>query len=149
MTEVTVTDYETVEKQETKYKCDHCGVVVPADDTVTVGLYDSSRINSATRYETKHLCDDCTDVRKALQVREQRATVRDRWQWLGEKVSASIPWVMNTGFGLFTAATVWVAGQATTEGKGAIIISELFLSGVMVVCLLLCYTGVVIIASEP
>jgi len=89
MTKRTVTDFETVRVEEEQWECDHCEALVDEDDIHTAVyvsgdqlLHDESVVHSddATHVESKHLCEDCLQLREANQIRETKQYYRSWWR---------------------------------------------------------------------
>ncbi|UBF23434.1 hypothetical protein HATV-3_gp84 [Haloarcula tailed virus 3] len=146
MSKITVTDYETVEKEQTKYECDHCGVVVDEDDINTVGIFEgvanpTARL-SDNSVAVKHLCNGCNDVPKAMRIQAAKATVKDRWEAFAGAVSAGMKPVIITGSSLVGAGAVWFAGntQPADAASAGLIVQELITGVVIVLFILAAYT---------
>jgi len=108
MTKRTVTDFETVRVEEEQWECDHCEALVDEDeihtavylsgdqipDDASVVEHDRSYFNSdlvehdgsvvgyddVTHRESKHLCEDCLQLREANQIRETKQYYRSWWR---------------------------------------------------------------------
>ena len=89
MTKRTVTDFETVRVEEEQWECDHCEALVDEDDIHTAVyvsgdqlLHDESVVHSddATHVESKHLCEDCLQLREANKIRETKQYYRSWWR---------------------------------------------------------------------
>jgi len=144
MTEVTVTDYETTEVQKTKYQCDHCGVHCDECEANSVaiseGVAEFDSMEWVNCEEVRHLCEDCLNVREALQIREKRTTIQDRWQSFAEALNplTNVLWV--SGAFLCGVGTIWIVGGATVEGAAGIVVGEVVVSSLMAVFFVMGYT---------
>jgi len=77
MTTVTEKEFETVEREETKYKCEQCGAVVEEDSihTQLVGVGDRHLLKDEPHTEKQHVCEQCQPLHAKLeqQSRHERA----------------------------------------------------------------------------
>jgi hypothetical protein len=91
MTQITVTEYQTTETEVQKYECDHCGVVVEANEINTVGYVQGDPRETARfsdrSVERKHLCEGCIGLRKALEIRERKDYYRTWWNETRRKIA--------------------------------------------------------------
>ena len=91
MTKTTVVDYETVEVEKERFQCDYCDDIVDELDIVTVGYLpgdENSKIwlNNEDA-ESRHLCEDCIELREAHRIREKRNYYRHWWNGTREKIA--------------------------------------------------------------
>ena len=97
MSRETITEYETVERKETVYKCDKCKAIIDSDEAfpVIVGtdpqstwenVYDNAfTIRDENTHENReqfHLCSDCLDRDKYVSLQEYETTVEKRRKYL-------------------------------------------------------------------
>jgi len=140
MTEVIVTDYETMEMQKTKYQCDHCGVRCDEGESNTANIYEGPSVAANGIDAKRHLCEDCLNVREALQIREERATIQDRWESFAETLNplTSVLWVAGAFF--CGVGTIWFAGGARLESQLGIVVQEVVFSSIIFASVVIGYT---------
>lgn len=117
MTRVTEIEYETTEKEVQKYKCDNCKSVVGEDGINTAVLFprDAERkqnwnYGEIVENESKHLCEECIGLRRALRVREKEEYLKARWEGLREKGVSGINILLPIFTAAFTGLTLIIGG---------------------------------------
>lgn len=94
MTKTVEKDYETVEKEVTKYKCDAegCENIVEEDEVNTAffvkGDEHKTRPYPEDIFERRHVCEDCSGLRDALQIREDKKSKTEYFRewWSDTKI---------------------------------------------------------------
>jgi hypothetical protein len=94
MTKTVEKDYETVEKEVTKYKCDAegCENIVEEDEINTAffvkGDEHKARPYPEDIFERRHVCEACSGLRTALQIREDKKSKTEYFRewWSDTKI---------------------------------------------------------------
>lgn len=145
MTKTEVIEYETVERTEQRYQCDHCEIIVPEDDIITIGYVEGEPRSTArfsdTTVDQMHLCDDCINLREALEVREQKDYLRQRWEGFASGINIISHWAIPVLSAAIGTGIILLAGVVSEESKDpGLILSDLVVGGsifglVLIVCL--------------
>lgn len=109
MGKITVTEFETEEKEVEKYKCDECKTIIDKNNVNTVHYFDGVQPHFRAQTggdDTKYLCEDCVGLKHALRIREKKNYYREFWNGFrrerGVEIVTLLPvWSLVSGFGIF------------------------------------------------
>lgn len=157
MTEVEVTDYETVEKTETKYQCDHCDAIVAEDQINTSTLIEGTPSSTArlgdTSVQVSHVCETCSGVRAAIEAEERYDALKARWEGITEAGTRFAHWslyALTTTLGVYATLTAGIINN-TDDATPALIVGEVGLGWVLAACCLGVWTilTLMILDTQP
>lgn len=155
MAKVTVQEPKSIVEEIERYECDECKAVVDEDGINTALLFTGDRedsIRGSSADETKHLCDDCNGLRHALNVREKREKIEERWSgfrgWFDFLVMAGV-FLVGVGFsGGLLMGMGWVGIHFETPAV-VWFVDGVFGAVAWAVFSLLLLVGLVIVLPEP
>lgn len=109
MGKITVTEFETEEKEVEKYKCDECKTIIDKNNVNTVHYFDGVQPHFRAQTggdDIKYLCEDCVGLKHALRIREKKNYYREFWNGFrgerGLQIVTLLPvWSLVSGFGIF------------------------------------------------
>mgnify|MGYP006948679898 FL=1 len=123
MTKTVERDYETVEKEVTKYKCDveGCENIVEEDEINTAffvrGDEHKARPYPEDIFERRHVCEACSGLRTALQIREDK---KSKTEYFREWWSATRVWLFlilpSFAMGSFAMRVFYAGTQNSRPG---------------------------------
>lgn len=131
MAKITVTEYETIEKNIDKFECDECNAIVDESDINTVQIHEGDLANHKRidHVEKKHLCEDCSGLGRVLSVREDKEKMKTRWEgFRGHFDYVLMAGFFLSGFGMATGILIFMGFISTHAATGVIWASDGFVA---------------------
>lgn len=142
MTKKTVTQYNTVEEEVTRFECDHCQALVSEEDVNTRRLYPGDASDQLLdEAEVDHICEECQPVQARVEVQGRLEELERRWSTFAEAVNSYglfYSWVFGLCSGvLATQLTFYGEVVSSPPETGAMMFTGAMVSIVMLAALIL------------
>ena len=97
MVQVTEIEYETTEREVTRFKCENCGYIGEEEEFSTVDYHDTTDPSSIDHPDKReHRCEKCVGINKRLEVDAKKEYLESFWK--GTKDRLLIPLFLIPGF---------------------------------------------------